>query len=217
MTVHTNLDQAFHQADVVILLEESSDSEKEEEEEEKRRKVKDISDRYREYGRLIDTRAKKEVKVIVSGDSYVSLRCWLLLESVSSIDRHQFVATATQLENEARSILATKLRVKTSGSSRPVALSAQRNWFYDSLFFKSSSPDVTNIILWGNISGSFHIDLQRARVFNYDGAIKGPAFFSQPVLTVLHDRCCTLHPVFIKHYLSVYSSAPDWSTLTVWH
>lgn len=42
--------------------------------------------------------------------------------------------------------------------------------------------------MWGNISGSFYIDLQRAKVFNYDGAIKGPAFFSQPVLKILHER-----------------------------
>lgn len=56
-------------------------------------------------------------------------------------------------------------------------------------FFSSSSVlDVTNVIVWGNISGSFYIDLQRAKVFNYDGAIKGPAFFSQPVLKILHDR-----------------------------
>ena len=53
-----------------------------------------------------------------------------------------------------------------------------------------SSPalDVTNVIVWGNISGSFYIDLQRAKVFNYDGAIKGPPFFSQLVQRVLHER-----------------------------
>lgn len=42
--------------------------------------------------------------------------------------------------------------------------------------------------MWGNINGSFYVDLQRAKVFNYDGAIKGPAFYSQPVDKILYER-----------------------------
>uniref|UniRef100_A0A8C2WSZ1 Malate dehydrogenase 1B, NAD (soluble) n=1 Tax=Cyclopterus lumpus TaxID=8103 RepID=A0A8C2WSZ1_CYCLU len=121
-----------------------------------------ISDRYREYGQLMDTRANKEVKVIVSGDSFVNLKCSLLLDNACSIGSHQFVTMATQLENEAKAILAKELRVRTS--------------------------EITNVIVWGNISGSFYIDLQCATVFNYDGAIKGPAFFSQKAQNILHDR-----------------------------
>ncbi|XP_044043983.1 putative malate dehydrogenase 1B isoform X2 [Siniperca chuatsi] len=166
VTIHTDLEQAFQEADVILLLDEwwsdDSDTENENEEEKKKKKVKGISDRYREYGQLIDTRANKEVKVIVSGDSFVNLRCSLLLDKARSIDSHQFVTMATQLENEARAIIAKKLKVRSS--------------------------DVTNVMVWGNISGSFYIDLQRAKVFNYDGAIKGPAFFSQPVQKILHER-----------------------------
>ncbi|XP_038574952.1 putative malate dehydrogenase 1B isoform X2 [Micropterus salmoides] len=167
VTIHTDLEQAFQEADVIVLLDEwwsdvHCDTENENEEEKKKRKVKGISDRYREYGQLIDTKANKEVKVIVSGDSFINLRCSLLLDNARSIDSRQFVTTTTQLENEARAIIAKKLQVRTS--------------------------DVRNVIVWGNISGSFYIDLQRAKVFNYGGAIKGPAFFSQPVQTILHDR-----------------------------
>ncbi|XP_070786927.1 putative malate dehydrogenase 1B [Enoplosus armatus] len=163
VTIHTDLEQAFQEADVILLLDEwwSGDSETEDEEE-KKKKVKGISDRYREYGQLIDTRANKEVKVIVSGDSFVNLRCSLLLDNAHSVDNHQFVSMATQLENEARAVIAKKLKVRTS--------------------------DITNVIVWGNISGSFYIDLQRAKVLNYNGAIKGPAFFSQPVQKILHER-----------------------------
>uniref|UniRef100_UPI0037E7BBA0 putative malate dehydrogenase 1B n=1 Tax=Semicossyphus pulcher TaxID=241346 RepID=UPI0037E7BBA0 len=160
VSVHTDLEKAFQEADVILLLEESDDSDTENEEEKK--KVKEISDRYREYGQLIDMRAHKEVKVIVSGDSFVNLRCSILLDNAQSINSSQFVAMATRLETEARAIIAKKLKVRTS--------------------------DVTDVIVWGNISGSFYIDLQRAKVFNYDGAIKGPAFFSQPVLKILHER-----------------------------
>ncbi len=47
--------------------------------------------------------------------------------------------------------------------------------------------DITNVIVWGNISGSFHIDLQRAKVFRYDGAIWGPDGFSQQVMEMIYD------------------------------
>lgn len=55
----------------------------------------------------------------------------------------------------------------------------------------SPALDIRNVIVWGNISGSFYIDLQWTKVFNYDGAIKGPAFFSQPALKLLHQRFAT--------------------------
>lgn len=120
MTIHTDLEQAFQEADVIVLLDEwwsdvHCDTENENEEEKKKRKVKGISDRYREYGQLIDTKANKEVKVIVSGDSFINLRCSLLLDNARSIDSRQFVTTTTQLENEARAIIAKKLQVRTSG------------------------------------------------------------------------------------------------------
>ncbi|XP_040035555.2 putative malate dehydrogenase 1B isoform X1 [Gasterosteus aculeatus] len=160
VSIHTDLDQAFQGADVILLLDEwwSDDGDGEEQ----KKNVKGMSDRYIEYGQLIDTRANKEVKVIVSADSFANWRCSLLLEHACSIDSHQFITMATQLENEAKAILATKLKVRTS--------------------------DIRNVIVWGNISGSFYIDLQWTKVFNYDGAIKGPAFFSQPALKLLHQR-----------------------------
>lgn len=118
MTIHTDLEQAFQKADFIILLDEQwcDDTATEDEEELEKRKAEKMSERYREYGRLIDTRAKKEVKVIVSGDSFVNLRCSLLLDYTSSINSRQFVAVATQLANEARAIIAQKLNVRPSGS-----------------------------------------------------------------------------------------------------
>uniref|UniRef100_A0A3B3UF02 Malate dehydrogenase 1B, NAD (soluble) n=1 Tax=Poecilia latipinna TaxID=48699 RepID=A0A3B3UF02_9TELE len=127
-----------------------------------RQRVKNLSERYREYGRLIDGRADKEVKVIVSGMSFVNMRCSLLVESAPSINSHQFVAIASQLVNEVRAVLADKLCVMPS--------------------------DVMDVIVWGNISGRFVIDLRWAKVFNYPGAIRVPPSFSQPVLRVLYDR-----------------------------
>uniref|UniRef100_A0A3Q2D1Q4 Malate dehydrogenase 1B, NAD (soluble) n=1 Tax=Cyprinodon variegatus TaxID=28743 RepID=A0A3Q2D1Q4_CYPVA len=155
VTVHTDLDQAFHDANLILLLDDlNHDAEID--------RVTNLCELYREYGRLIDRRANKHVKVMVAGDTFLNLRCSLLLENAPSINSHQFVATATQLEHEARAEVAKKMGVRPQ--------------------------DVRDVIVWGNISGGFIIDLQRAKVFNYRGAIRGPAFFSQSVLQVLHDR-----------------------------
>ncbi|KAJ8004205.1 hypothetical protein DPEC_G00156370 [Dallia pectoralis] len=153
VTVHTELDRAFQQAHAIILLDDIWPEGDE---------IKKVSERYQQYGRLIDERAHKDVMVIVAGNSLVNLKCSLLLENASSVSSGRFVAMATQLEYEARAQIARKLFVKTA--------------------------EVTDVIVWGNISGSSHIDLQRAKVFQYKGAIWGPSDFSQPVLEMIYDR-----------------------------
>ena len=115
VTIHTDLDQAFQDADVILLLDDFKTDEKNNSDKEKKERVREISERYRDYGHLIDTRANKQVKAIVSGDSFVNLRCALLADTARSIDSHQFVAPATQLENQARAIIAKKMKVRSSG------------------------------------------------------------------------------------------------------
>lgn len=117
MTTHTDLERAFGKADVILFLDDGGHNRENENEGEdvKKKKVKEISERYREYGQLIDTRASRKVKVIVSGDSFLNLRCSLLVDSARSIDSHQFVAAATQLENEARAVIGKKMKVRASG------------------------------------------------------------------------------------------------------
>uniref|UniRef100_A0A672RVF0 Malate dehydrogenase 1B, NAD (soluble) n=1 Tax=Sinocyclocheilus grahami TaxID=75366 RepID=A0A672RVF0_SINGR len=56
-----------------------------------------------------------------------------------------------------------------------------------------------NVIIWGNISGSFHIDLQRAKVFRCDGTIWGPDGFSQQVMEMIYY--CLVH----KHHTTISS------------
>ncbi|XP_039894370.1 putative malate dehydrogenase 1B isoform X2 [Simochromis diagramma] len=162
VTTGTDLERAFRKADVILLLDDGGHDGENEGEEVKKKKVKVISERYKEYGQLIDATAKETVKVIVSGDSFLNLRCSLLVDSARSIDSHQFIAAAAQLENEAKAVLGKKMRMRPS--------------------------DITDVIVWGNISGTFYIDLQRAKVFNHDGPITGPAFFSQPLLSIFLDR-----------------------------
>uniref|UniRef100_A0A8C1HDX6 Malate dehydrogenase 1B, NAD (soluble) n=2 Tax=Cyprinus carpio TaxID=7962 RepID=A0A8C1HDX6_CYPCA len=123
--------------------------------------VSQVAERFRCYGQLIEANAQKDVRVIIAGDSFVNLKCSLLIENTPSVDPHNFMAMTTQLEYEAKTQLAQKLSVKTA--------------------------DITNVIVWGNISGSFHIDLQRAKVFRCDGAIWGPDGFSQQVMEMIYD------------------------------
>lgn len=120
--VHSDVQQAFQKADIVILLDDapSDDSFAEEEDDEddaEKSKVRRISGRYREYGRMIDEGASKDVKVIVSPDLYANLACSLVLENAPSVNSCRFVAVSTQLENEARAVIAKKLGVRTSGES----------------------------------------------------------------------------------------------------
>lgn len=62
-----------------------------------------------------------------------------------------------------------------------------------------SAPDldVCGVIVWGNVSGSFYIDLQKAKVFNYDGAVKGPVFFSLPAQEIIRDRFHISHNITV--------------------
>ncbi|KAG9332939.1 hypothetical protein JZ751_014034 [Albula glossodonta] len=159
VSTHTCLDQAFLQACVVILLDEPQ-SEMEEKAEE--RLLRAMFDRFRLYGQRMEAGALKDVRVIVAGNTFVNLKADVLLEHAPSIDSSRFVAMATQLENEARAQIARKLQVKPA--------------------------DVRGVIVWGNISGTFHADLQRAQVFQCEGAVWGPPTFSRPVLEMIHDR-----------------------------
>ncbi|XP_019733933.1 putative malate dehydrogenase 1B isoform X2 [Hippocampus comes] len=161
VTIHTDLKDAFQKAEIILLLDDHWSGVNDDTDVQQQQTIKALAALYTEYGRLIEARANGDVKVIVSGGSLVNLRCSLLLKACS-LDSRRFVAVATQLENEARAAIANKLRVRTS--------------------------EVTDVIVWGDVGDSFYIDLQRANVFNYDGPIKGPPFFSHPVLEIIYDR-----------------------------
>ncbi|XP_007233774.3 putative malate dehydrogenase 1B isoform X1 [Astyanax mexicanus] len=163
VTVHSDMTWAFQSADLILFLDDwPSNSETPVEQGDKDHMVSQVAERFRSYGRLVEANAQKDVRVMVAGDSYVNLKCSLLIENAPSVDPCRFVAMATQLEYEARAQLAEKLSVKTT--------------------------DITDIIVWGNISGSSHVDLQRAKVFRYKGSIWGPTGFSQQVLEMIYDK-----------------------------
>ncbi|XP_063068674.1 putative malate dehydrogenase 1B isoform X2 [Engraulis encrasicolus] len=170
ITIHSHLDDCvFKQARIIIFLDDWQHGEEEEEEAAgeavahmDQAALRKMAAQYRHYGKLINSRADKSVRVMVAGDSFVNLKCSLLLESAPSVDSSHFVAMGTQLECEARAQIGKKLGVKTA--------------------------DVTDVFIWGNISGHFCMDFQRTRVFRYEGAISGPASFSLPLLEMAYNR-----------------------------
>ncbi|KAG5833970.1 hypothetical protein ANANG_G00281600 [Anguilla anguilla] len=159
VSVHTRLDHAFLHAHVVVLLDEPMPDQEEEDE---RALLRKTAERFQRYGQLLEAGASKDVRVIVAGNSFVNLKVSVLLENAPSLDSSRCVGIATQLENEARAQIARKLQVK--------------------------SADVRDVIVWGNVSGSFHIDLQRSKVFRCESAIWGPPGFSLPVSEMIYDR-----------------------------
>lgn len=162
VTVHSDQTQAFQEAHFIVFLDDLQPiCESNNEPDDKDHMVSRVAECFCCYGQLIEANAQKDVRVIVAGDSFINLKCSLLIENAPSIDPHNFVAMTTQLEYEARTQLAQKFSVKTA--------------------------DITDVVVWGNISGSFHVDLQRAEVLRYDGAIRGPDGFSQRVMEMIYD------------------------------
>ena len=46
---------------------------------------------------------------------------------------------------------------------------------------------VTGVVVWGNPPGTKYVDVKRARVHKYEGAIVGPEWFSLPFPEMVHD------------------------------
>ncbi|XP_076879314.1 putative malate dehydrogenase 1B isoform X2 [Brachyhypopomus gauderio] len=163
VTISCDLSQVFLAADLIIFLDDGPPTHggREGLSSEELLLTK-VAERYRLYGQLMEDSAHPGVRAVVAGRVCVNLKCSLLIENASSITPAHIVAVATQLEGEAKAQLAEKLAVR--------------------------SPDITDVIVWGNISGTFHVDLQKAKVFRHKGAICGPAGFSRPVLEMVHDR-----------------------------
>lgn len=116
VTVHSDQTQAFQEAHFIVFLDDLQPiCESNNEPDDKDHMVSRVAECFCCYGQLIEANAQKDVRVIVAGDSFINLKCSLLIENAPSIDPHNFVAMTTQLEYEARTQLAQKFSVKTAG------------------------------------------------------------------------------------------------------
>lgn len=112
----TRVEDAFHEAHVVILLDDSTE-----------RELTTLEDYLRSklllcrlYGYLLEKNAHDSVKVLVGGKTYVNLRAVLLMRYAPSIVQN-IIAVALGVEGQAKALLASKLKTTASSKSRFVS------------------------------------------------------------------------------------------------
>jgi len=159
--VLTDVESAFTNATAVIILDRPSA------EEESIEAITRNAETFQKYAAALDATALSDVKVILSGSGCVNFNAHVLVHHTTNIPKQNIVVASRLLERRARSVLASKLKVRSS--------------------------DLKDAIVWGNCSNSakpesFCIGLESARVHNHDGAVLGPAWFSRPVLEVVDDN-----------------------------
>ncbi|XP_072473484.1 putative malate dehydrogenase 1B isoform X1 [Notamacropus eugenii] len=157
ISVCTVIEEAFLGAEVIIILNDDIDNESESLE----NRIKARLPLCQSFGFLIEKNAHQSVKVIVAGKTFLNLTTSLLITYAPSINPRNIIALATVVENEAKAILARKL--------------------------KTTASDIKDVIIWGNITGSRYIDLKKAKVFRYDSAIWGPPSYSRYLLNLIFD------------------------------
>ncbi|XP_033625403.1 putative malate dehydrogenase 1B [Asterias rubens] len=153
----TDVKHAFKDASAIIFLDEIAQSE----DMEKAEWLRQNAEVYTEYAKVLNNTALPDVKVIVAGTGPLNFNAFILGHFTPSILRQNVVALARLEENHAKSAIARRIKVKTAG--------------------------VMNLVIWGNIGGTTHTDLKKAKVRGCDGAIWGPPFYSRPVGEMVHD------------------------------
>ncbi|XP_004378362.1 putative malate dehydrogenase 1B [Trichechus manatus latirostris] len=106
----TRVEEAFHQAHVIIILDDSTDKEVLSLEEGIRSRVPLC----RLYGYLIEKNAHESVRVIVGGKTFVNLKTALLMRYAPSV-AHNIIAVALGVEGQAKAVLARKLKTTSAG------------------------------------------------------------------------------------------------------
>ncbi|XP_060638736.2 putative malate dehydrogenase 1B [Anolis sagrei] len=158
VSLHTELDEAFLEADVIVLLDDILQE-----------SIPTIEDCIRQvahqceiYGPLIEKNAKSSVRVVVMGKTFTNLKASLLMTHAPSVNPRNIVTVAMLLESEAKAMVARKLQMHPAG--------------------------IKNLIVWGNISGCSYVDLNRTELYRYDSAIWGPPSYFRRLLDLLFDR-----------------------------
>ncbi|XP_064017123.1 putative malate dehydrogenase 1B isoform X1 [Pogoniulus pusillus] len=158
ISVHTEIREAFVQADVVIVLDDVLLNH---EVKSLENCIREVSEICQVYAPQIERNARSEVRVISSGKKFVNLKAMLIMTYGPSIKPENVIAVATSWESVAKAMLARKLNMNTAG--------------------------VKNVIVWGNITGHNYIDLSHAKLYGYDCAIWGPDDFPRPLLNMIYD------------------------------
>lgn len=112
------------------------------------------------YANAILDSANPDCKVLVAGNGPVNFNVHMMCKH-TNINKQNVVAVSRMVENRAKAILAERLKVNSAG--------------------------VVDIVVWGNAGGMTYVDVGRARVHGYDGAIWGPPSFSVSTKEMVAD------------------------------
>ena len=157
ITVTANIHQAFSDCSAVVLLDELNKGE----EESKEDWLKRNNDLFVDYAKVLGDVAKRDVKVLVAGNGPINFNVCMMLKHVQNIPRQNIVGLSRMVENQAKGILAERLKVNSAG--------------------------IVDVIVWGNMNGTVYTDVDKVRIHGYDGAIWGPPSYSVPGKDMVHD------------------------------
>lgn len=148
ITVSSDAEKALEDCEVVVMLDQLSREEDEPEDVWLKRNADLFVDRIKAVDRL----CKKNVKVLLAGQGPINTSLYMVQEAVQNIDKCNVIAMPRLIENQAKAVLARKVKVKTS--------------------------DVVDVVIWGD-NESYFCDVKQARVHNHDGPIWGPPSYSR--------------------------------------
>ncbi|KAM6178363.1 putative malate dehydrogenase 1B [Rhynchocyon petersi] len=110
VTVCTEMEKAFHQAQVIIILDDRVKMEVFSLED----CIRSMVPQCRAYGYLIEKNAHESVRVIVGGKTFVNLKTALLIRHAPSVAQN-IIAVALGVEGQAKALLARKMKTSPSG------------------------------------------------------------------------------------------------------
>ncbi|CAH1774249.1 unnamed protein product, partial [Owenia fusiformis] len=149
--------KAFTNCSAIIILDDFSQKSEEEFDVWIKRCLRNITN----YAEAINEVAKRDVKVLISGNGPVNFNAYMMIQYMPNIPRQNVVALPRLVENHAKAILAERLEVNSNG--------------------------VVNVTIWGDSNGTYYCDLTKTRIHGYDGAIWGPPSFSVDCAEMVHD------------------------------
>ena len=150
-------EEAFKDCSVVVFLDNIAQNEGESDDDWLTRN----NEVFAKYASSLNTCARPDTKVIVAGDGPINFNANMLILNAPNIPKHNIVALARILENQAKAIIGQRLSVNSAG--------------------------VVDTVIWGNIHGTNIADVSKARVHGYEGAITGPPAYSVPAVEMVHD------------------------------
>lgn len=163
-SIEHDLERAVDGASYVIMLDDVGF--KCEKGETQRAWIQRQNQHFSHIGSVLDAKIKEGAKVIVTGRRFVNRRTQLIQQAMQNTPTKNIVACPRIIERRSKAVFARKIKVHPT--------------------------DMKNVIIWGDCSinatpNTYFISPPLARVYNYDGAVWGPPWFSRVLTEVASD------------------------------